>query len=153
MHHRYSIGQKACQWHQCHCHPGAASTLWTYVATMPGIVLHQEEPRTYCTSMPFLVFCTCQLSGPVLGCEHMSHQRTRALVSPSRSLFLAVWPETCHQQPDGGSSLHKGADIGPAAGLMSFCGPTSSLNVTANILLSPPCSWDFTRRHSRPHRR
>ena len=74
--------------------------------------------------------------------------------------YMTVWSETCTRggghfvglwQCSSCSSLHKGADTGPAAGLLLFHGPVQLASHTSlSPGISPTHSWDCPGRHSKP---
>lgn len=86
--------------------------------------------------------------GPTKGCE--------ALVPHSRSLTLTVLSETCWKSFCRAltvflcSSFHKGADIGPPAGLMLSYSPVQLSSCNAHFPSISSYSWGCADRHSKP---
>lgn len=97
--------------------------------------LIREEHRVPMANLPVLVFSgKCQSGCTVLGCEHRPHLWTSGphttlmeSVSHSLSRNMHMWPAGGRfvglWQCSSCSSLHKGPDSAPAAGLLSSYGP------------------------------
>lgn len=93
-------------------------------------------------------WCWAPGVGPTKGCE--------ALVPHSRSLTLTVLSETCWKSFCRAltvflcSSFHKGADIGPPAGLMLSYSPVQLSSCNAHFPSISSYSWGCADRHSKP---
>lgn len=84
-----AVGSRwASQQQQCLCYPGSAGALQPHE---DGYCHAPEGSRTHCAST--VAQCSPQ------HCSHMCSVGLRALVGPSWSLFLRVWPKWCAGGP------------------------------------------------------